>query len=636
MPNSRDAMYRALVADSPVPIYLHHADRVTLVNAACVRLFGATSPEQLIGKSPLDLFVPDARARIRDRLRSLREGGIPTAVDDEKAVRLDGSIIDVEVAATAFDDDGTPAIHVVLRDVTERRAAEAASARRAEELRRSEERYRHLIDSLDDVVFSVDAEGRLAYVSGAVSRYGFSTEEVLGHRFQDFVHPDDRRRIEEEFAARLAADMEPYEFRILDAKGSVRIVRSSGRRVFEEGRVVGLAGILLDLTAQRRTEEQLRLSQKIEAIGRLAGGVAHDFNNLLTVISSYAGIALRGLRSDDPLRADLEEIRKAGDRATALTRQLLAFSRKQVLQPEVLDLNVLVSGIERMLKRLIGEDIDLRFRPHEALWRIKADPGQLEQVVMNLVVNARDAMPDGGDVTIETGNVELDDAFAARNVGARAGAFVMLSVTDTGGGMDAGTRDRLFEPFFTTKVAGKGTGLGLATVYGIVKQSGGSIWVHSESGHGATFKVYLPRVHEELGGRPRLGLPAPAHGGTETILFVEDDEAVRGLAGRILTAAGYSVLLAATGGEALILEERHRAAIDLVATDVVMPGMSGRELAARLSPVTRRKPVLFMSGYSDDAIAQHGVLEPGAAFLAKPFTPESLVAMIRDLLDRAR
>ncbi len=383
----------------------------------------------------------------------------------------------------------------------------------------------------------------------------------------------------------------------------------------------------------KQVEEQLRQSQKMEAIGQLAGGVAHDFNNLLTVIKGYSQLLLGRVGSDDPLRRDVQEILKAGDRAAGLIRQLLAFSRQQVLAPKVLDLNGVVAGIEGMLRRLIGEDIDLVTVAGRGLWPVKADPGQIEQVILNLSVNARDAMPKGGRLTIETANVELDGT-AGRPAGVPPGAYVMLAVSDTGVGMDGVIRARIFEPFFTTKTKGKGTGLGLATVYGVVKQSGGFIVVSSEPGQGTTFRIYLPRVLEEkLAAEPRQASAAPSRG-SETVLVVEDDAAIRELACKILRSQGYKVLEAREAGEALRLSQEHRDQIHLLLTDVVMPGASGLELAERIGSVRPSVRVLYMSGYTDEAILHHGLSQAAAPILRKPFAPDELARRVREVLDR--
>jgi nitrogen-specific signal transduction histidine kinase/CheY-like chemotaxis protein len=388
-----------------------------------------------------------------------------------------------------------------------------------------------------------------------------------------------------------------------------------------------------DLTRQRKLEDQLVQAQKMEAVGQLAGGVAHDFNNLLTVIMSYSSMLLADMGANDAVRGDIQEISDAAGRAAALTRQLLAFSRKQVLQMRSVNVNVVVTDVERMLRRLIGEDILLTTHLDPDLALIYADPGQLEQVLINLAVNARDAMPGGGDLTITTHNVELSDEHGERHLGAAPGNYVMLAVTDTGGGMTKEVQQRLFEPFYTTKGVGKGTGLGLATVHGIVKQSGGDVYVYSEIGHGTTFKVYFPRVAK---ADPVATIPehrAITPRGTETVLLAEDDEAIRTLGARVLGALGYNVLVARTGGEALRIVAEHKGHIDLIATDVVMPEMNGSQLVERVLEARPGIRVLFMSGYTDDEVMRRGVIDGQTAFLQKPFTPDLLAHRVREVLD---
>jgi signal transduction histidine kinase/CheY-like chemotaxis protein len=384
-----------------------------------------------------------------------------------------------------------------------------------------------------------------------------------------------------------------------------------------------------------RSEEQLRQSQKMEAIGQLAGGVAHDFNNLLTAISGHTELCLKRLAPMDPLHRHIKEIQKSGDRATSLTRQLLAFSRKQILQPKIIDLNQIVVDMNKMLHRLIGEDIDLLMGLAADLGKVKADPNQIEQILLNLSINARDAMPKGGRLTIETSSVHLNGEFSRDHVSVPPGQYVMLAVSDNGCGMDAETQTHIFEPFFTTKEIGKGTGLGLATVYGIVKQSEGTIWVYSEVGRGTTFKIYLPCAE---GPVKEVEVDADNFDllqGTETVLLVEDEEVVREMATEILRDSGYHVLEAKHGDEAILLERQHSGVIHLMLTDVVMPEMSGRELAEQLTPLRRDMKVLYMSGYTDDAIVHHGVLEEGTAFIGKPFTPSALTRKVREVLDAA-
>jgi CheY-like chemotaxis protein len=370
----------------------------------------------------------------------------------------------------------------------------------------------------------------------------------------------------------------------------------------------------------------------MEAIGRLAGGVAHDFNNLLTAINGYSDLSIALLGTNDPIRANLEEIKKAGERAASLTHQLLAFSRKQLLQPEVLDLNLVIDDLNKMLRRLIGEDIELVTLLDPKLGKVMADRGQVEQIIVNLAINAADAMPKGGSLVILTANVFLDDEYARHHISVRPGAYVMIAVNDTGCGISPETQKRVFEPFFTTKGPGKGTGLGLATVYGIVKQSGGNIWLYSEEGVGTTLKIYLPRIDQPSQEPVEDESMVDAPGGTETILLVEDDDSVRNMVARILTRHGYNVIAAKDGREALRICERDQREFHLMLTDVVMPLMSGRDVAERLKPMRPDMKVLFMSGYPDDAIAEHGLLDEGVALLEKPFTIAGLLNKVREVL----
>jgi PAS domain S-box-containing protein len=513
-------------------------------------------------------------------------------------------------------------------------------ARSEEALRQSEEHYRILFESNPHPMWVYDLEtlSFLAVNDAAVYNYGYSREEFLSMTIKDIRSPEDIPALLE-VVAKICEGINPagvWKHRKKDDTAIyVEITSHSftfmGRRA-EFVLAHDVTERLATEEALRKSEEQLRLSQKLEAVGRLAGGVAHDFNNILTAIIGYSDLTLRSLKNDDSTRHRIEEIHRAAQRAASLTRQLLAFSRKQVLQPKVLDLNSIVADMDQMLRRLIGEDVDLMTMLEPRLGRVKADPGQIEQVLMNLAVNARDAMPQGGHLTIETKNVYLDKTYAQSHVSVQTGRYVMLAVSDTGMGMDAETKDHIFEPFFTTKEKGKGTGLGLSTIYGIVKQSGGNIWVYSEPGHGTTFKVYLPMVEDVVSTEPNMIAPDVARG-TETILMVEDETTLRELIHQVLEEEGYTMLVTSNGREALSICEQHEGKIDLLITDVVMPEISGRELAERITHDCPKMKVLFMSGYTDDAIIRHGVLEEGAFFLQKPFTPDDLARKVRTVLE---
>ncbi|HEV8368593.1 MAG TPA: response regulator [Pyrinomonadaceae bacterium] len=511
-----------------------------------------------------------------------------------------------------------------LEDRVRQRTQELEQINKA--LRESEEQYRGLFDSAFDGVV-VQQDGIIRNVNRAYAEMsGYSIEELIGRDILEFTLPEQRDFVR----SKMAEDELVYETVGLKKDGTEINIEVSANKCLYKGASARLA-VVRDTTERKLLEEQLRQSQKLEAVGQLAGGVAHDFNNLLTVISGYTEIVLKRLK-DNALRLYLEEIQKAGTRATALTRQLLAFSRKQVLQPKVINLNSIVSDLEKMLHRLIGENIELRTALSPALGSIKADPGQIEQIIMNLVVNARDAMPDGGKLTIETQNVELDGEYARQHLAVSSGAYALLSVSDNGCGMDEGTKSRIFEPFFTTKEADKGTGLGLSTVYGIVKQSGGNIWVYSEVGRGTTIKIYLPRVDEHAQEYSRDAASEEPILGAETILLAEDEEMVRKLARQVLEMYGYRVLEATSGMEALLICEQSHEPIHLLITDVIMPEMSGRELADRLAQCRPEMKVLYMSGYTDDAIVHQGVLDEGTNFIQKPFSPPALARKVRSVL----
>jgi two-component system cell cycle sensor histidine kinase/response regulator CckA len=504
-----------------------------------------------------------------------------------------------------------------------------------QELRESEERYRDLVENAHDMIYSHDLQGRYTSMNRAGERItGYTREEILALDLTKTVAPEHIERVREMLTKKLDGErVTAYEMEMIAKDGHRVTVEVNTKLVFHDGVPFGVQGIARDVTERKHLEEQFRQSQKMEAIGQLAGGIAHDFNNLLTAITGYSSLGIQHIDGNDLIRTYFEEIKKAGDRAANLTRQLLAFGRKQILQPLPLNLNDIVSDMNKMLRRLIGEDIDFSAKLDPGLERIKADPGQIEQVLVNLVVNARDAMPQGGDLTIETSRVDLDQAYADRHVGVVPGSYVMLAVSDTGTGMDDDTRARIFDPFFTTKEKGKGTGLGLSTVYGIVKQSGGSIWVYSEPGHGTTFKVYFPELAVSPQKTADVTVEPAMPGGSETILLVEDEDVVRSLARKILEHAGYNVLDASRGEEAVRMCQERAEPIDLLLTDIVMPETSGKGVADRLCEMLPGLRVLFMSGYTDEAIVHHGVLDSNVEFIQKPFTPADLAKKVREVLD---
>jgi two-component system cell cycle sensor histidine kinase/response regulator CckA len=522
----------------------------------------------------------------------------------------------------------SPAVARELREALERR-----------ERRRTEARLAGVLDATAEAIIAVDEDQRIVLFNRSAERiFGYTAAEAYGQSL-GMLLPSHFVEAHQQHLRAFAADPNPEygaserhgEFVGRRKDGAVFPIEASIAKLSQEGQTT-LTIFLQDVSARRSLEEQFHQSQKMEAVGRLAGGIAHDFNNLLTAITGYAELLLSDLEPSNPHRCDVVEIKNAAGRAAALTRQLLAFSRKQLLAPQVLDLNRVVVSMDKLLQRLIGEDVDLITRLGPALGSVKADPGQIEQVILNLAVNARDAMPQGGKLTIETANADIDERYTRQHFAIPPGSYIVLTVSDTGCGMDEAIQSHLFEPFFTTKELGKGTGLGLSTVYGIVTQSGGTIEVHSRPGHGTTFKIYLPRVEAVTARSEAHSATARRIADSSTILLVEDESIVRTLARRVLQQHGYTVLEAQHAADALAIAERHTGPIHLLLTDVVMPEMSGRALAERLAELRPKTPVLYISGYTDSAIVRHGVLAADVILLQKPFTPNDLVHKVHQVL----
>jgi PAS domain S-box-containing protein len=611
-------------------IFIFDAEgRVIEVNQVACERYGYTR-EEVRRLHVRDIDTPDQASEIPVRLEKVHRGG--AAFFEAMHQAKDGRLLPTEVNARYIRQGDSSIIICIFRDLTERKKAEAALRERETELREAQ-RVAHVgswkWDPETDIVTWSEELYRIAGRDPGSRAPKFATELSACYTPESWA----RLQLLVENALRTGA---PYEadLEVVRPDGTTRWTEASGEAVRDAGgRLTGLRGTVHDITERKKLQEQVCQFLKMEAVGKLAGGIAHEFNNLMTVVAGYCELLLAKRPPGDPDRHALEEIEKAGDQATLLARQLLAFSRKQILQPKVISLNEILYGIESMLVRLIGKDIALKTVIDANLWKARVDPSQIEQVILNFAINSRDAMPKGGSFCLSTANVMLDASFAHRHTGAKTGPYVVLTVTDTGCGMDENTMSRLFEPFFTTKEAGIGTGLGMPMVYGIVKQSGGYIDVESAVGKGTTFRVYFPRAVEEPVEARKPESSADPLAGTEVILVVEDEKAVRDLVAQVLSAKGYRVLPAGDGNQGLRICKELRGPIDLLITDALMSGMSGKELSERMALLHPEMNVLFLSGYTRDAIVQQGILPAGAAFLQKPFKIVSLARKVREVLD---
>jgi PAS domain S-box-containing protein len=638
-PSVKAPFERPILKEQPTAVVTY----ITAFDETRNRLYISPQIEAMLGFSAdewlgdpglvLKQLHPDDRERVLAEVFQSKDTGKPLS-SEYRLLARDGHIVWVRDEAIVMRDEaGRPCfMQGLLLDISEQK-------RKEEMLQKSESKFRTIFERVAVGIALVSIDGQLVETNPAlreILRYG--EEELRNRVFNEFIHPEDSAIIVDLDQELIAGKRDHYQI-------EKRFIRKDGGVVWCQLNVSFIRGgqeerpfiicMVEDITERKRLETQFFQSQKMETIGRLAGGIAHDFNNLLTVIKGYTQLSLNHIQEGDPCRENIEEIKSAAERAAELTNQLLTFSRRQILDMKVLDLNTIVRGLEKMTGRIIGEDIEMLTVLDDHLGRVKTDPGQIEQVILNLVVNARDAMPAGGKLAIETANVVLDDTYARTHIGVTPGSYVMLSVSDTGCGISPEIKELIFEPFFTTKEEGKGTGLGLSTIYGIVKQSGGSIWVYSEPGRGTTFKIYLPRVEEETGAPPVQDDTDHLPMGKETVLLVEDDPSLRALAARVLRYQGYKVLEATNGHEAIgIARENVQEKIDLLLSDVVMPHMGGRELVKRMKTLHSEVRVLFISGYTEHAITYHAGLKPGTPFLQKPFSPTALAKKVREVLDQ--
>jgi PAS domain S-box-containing protein len=624
--------FRSLVQNS--------SDLVTIVSPDGTILYASDSADRIVGHSPASLVGTNLLSYVAGSDVSAVQGLLQNANGKVSASgpveftlsRSDGSPVWLEAVGTNLQNDAT-ILGIVLnaRDVSERKRADRA-------LRESEERYRDLFDNASDLVCMAAPDGSLLYVNKAWEKgTGYGAEEITRMQLLELVHPDCHAYYREVVGRVLLGErLDHVELIFVPKAGTPITVEGNLSCTFKDGRPSVVRGIYRDVTERKRVEEHLRRAERMQAAGKLAGGVAHEVNNMMTGVIGFSEFLLRSLEAGDPRRSDVEEVIKAGNRAADVTRQLLAFTRQQFLRPQVLEVNAVVRDMEKMLRRSLGEGHVLELQLSPDAGELRADRGQLEQVLINLVLNARDALTGYGQVTVQTAKAVWDEAYVRRHEGVDLprGRYAMLAVSDTGCGMDEHVQSRIFEPFFTTKPIGQGTGLGLSTVYGIVKQSGGYIWVYSEPGQGSVFKVYLPEAMSARPSEPIPERPEIPAGGTETILVIEDEDIVRTLACRGLRDHGYVVIEARNGSQALNYIRQHPGKVDLVISDVVMPEMGGRELGQSLARIEPDLPVLYMSGYTGEDVVQRGLLDPGAPFQQKPFTPAGLARKVRAMLDQ--
>jgi len=618
-----DEIFYIFDAESGTALYL---------SPAFERVWGYPVEKALNREDPfINPIHPDDLEKVMNWAPILRSTKKPLSYE-YRVVRADGSIRYIwDEGYPILGKDGEVKLFVGTgRDVTEWRLAEKA-------LRDSREYLNNLINCIGDPIIVKDRDHKIVLINEAFCSFtGMKREDLIGTTsFLGFSLELAKSLWEDEEEVFITRKERQTEDVFIDKQGNPRTLMAKKSLLTDKDGNLQLVLVTRDISEYKRLEAQFLQSQKMEAIGVLAGGVAHDFNNLLNVINGYSELLIEDLQPEDPMRQDLEQVRDAGQRAATLTSQLLAFGRKQILQPETIDLNLAITQMSSMLRRLIGEDIEFEVNPLSSLGMINADQSKIQQIILNLVVNARDAMPEGGKLTVETLNVDFEAPYIKEHPVANPGSYVMLAISDNGTGMDAQTQARIFEPFFTTKAKGKGSGLGLATVYGIVKQSNGYIWVYSEPGKGTTVKIYFPRIHEKQSGAATPKIQNSGFIGSETVLVVEDEASVRTLAVRILIDHGYYVLEASNGSEALRIAKEYEGKLHMIVTDVIMPGMSGKTMAAQLEAMRPDIKVLYISGYTDNAIVHHGILDSNVAFLQKPFSIEGLARKVREVLDAA-